>query len=140
MALDLEDLRTRPVRAEPLPELSGTDPAVVAEGFRDLSGLALLESGRPGRQARWTYLAADPVAMVELRPALAGSIDAPSDPFVEARAALRRLAPEPVETNGGPPLCGGLLGYLAYDLGRRFEALPSFAPDDQVQIGIFRLP
>ena len=50
-----------------------------AEAFRDLPGLALLESARPGRTGRWSYLTADPVAVV----------DAPSDgadPFAEARS------------------------------------------------------
>ncbi|TAL08446.1 MAG: hypothetical protein EPO00_07255, partial [Chloroflexota bacterium] len=35
-----------------------------AERLRDLPGLALLESARPGRNARWSYLAADPVAVL----------------------------------------------------------------------------
>jgi para-aminobenzoate synthetase component 1 len=30
-----------------------------------------------------------------------------------------------------PPVAGGLVGYLAYDLGRRFECLPSLARVDQ---------
>ena len=36
-------------------------PMDVAEAFRDLPGLALLESARPGRNARWTFLTADPL-------------------------------------------------------------------------------
>ncbi len=93
-----------------------------AEAFRDLPGLALLESARPGRTGRWSYLAADPVAL----------IDAPSegaDPFAEARGLLRRLAR--TDSAGGPPFAGGLVGYLGYDLGRRFERLPSIARVDQ---------
>ena len=34
-----------------------------AEAFRDLPGLALLESARPGRTGRWSFLTADPVAV-----------------------------------------------------------------------------
>ncbi|HEY3334242.1 MAG TPA: anthranilate synthase component I family protein [Candidatus Limnocylindrales bacterium] len=106
----------------PLPAVAGAAPMDVAEAFRDLSGLALLESARPGRTGRWSFLTADPVAV----------LDAPSegpDPFVEARALLARLSAATVD--GLPPFAGGLVGYLGYDLGRRFERLPSIALVDQ---------
>ena len=108
----------------------------VAEAFRDLSGLALLESARPGRTGRWSYLTADPLAV----------LDAPAegpDPFAEARSLLERLegghplAGSTASAGGDgsqgpvPPFAGGLVGYLAYDLGRRFERLPSIARVDQ---------
>jgi para-aminobenzoate synthetase component 1 len=97
-----------------------------AEAFRDLPGLALLESARPGRTGRWSFLTADPVAVV----------DAPAegpDPFAEARSLLRRLDGGPPDRagSGPPPFAGGLVGYLAYDLGRRFEPLPIVARVDQ---------
>ena len=106
----------------PLPSLDGVAPMDAAEAFRDLPGLALLESARPGRTGRWSYLTADPIAV----------LDAPAegqDPFAEARALLARMAAELVE--GVPPFAGGLVGYLGYDLGRRFERLPSIARVDQ---------
>src|SRR6185436_14274932 len=53
------------VRVEAMPELAHAAPMDVAERFRHLPGLVLLESARPGRNARWTYLAADPVAVIE---------------------------------------------------------------------------
>jgi para-aminobenzoate synthetase component 1 len=99
-----------------------------AEAFRDLPGLALLESARPGRNARWTYLTADPVAVLE-------SPAAGPDPFAVARRLLARLAgappgaPDPAVTP--PPFLGGLVGYLGYDLGHALERLPSIAVDDQ---------
>ena len=100
----------------------------VAEAFRDLPGLALLESARPGRNARWTYLTADPVAVLA-EPA------AGPDPFAVARLLLARLAPAaPARHHGGPdapPFLGGLVGYLAYELGDVLERLPAPAPDDQ---------
>ena len=105
-----------------VPSLDGVAPMDAAEAFRDLPGLALLESARPGRTGRWSYLTADPVAM----------IDAPAegeDPFAESRAILRRMPP--VASLDGPPFAGGLVGYLGYDLGRRFERLPSIARVDQ---------
>jgi para-aminobenzoate synthetase component 1 len=64
---------------------------------------------------------ADPVAV----------LDAPAegaDPFAEARALLRRMDRGRVEP---VPFAGGLVGYLGYDLGRRFERLPSIAAVDQ---------
>jgi para-aminobenzoate synthetase component I len=112
----------------PLPEASGLRPIDAAETFRDLPGLAVLESARPGRNARWSYLTADPVAVLE----------APSpaaDPLAEARRLLSRLDPGPAVATGAevtpPPFLGGLVGYLSYDLGRRFEQIPSLAVDDQ---------
>jgi para-aminobenzoate synthetase component 1 len=110
-----------------------------AEAFRDLPGLALLESARPGRTGRWSYLTADPVAV----------IDAPAegpDPFAEARSLLARLhggaagsaagsdgspAGGAADSGEAPAFAGGLVGYLAYDLGRRLERLPSTARVDQ---------
>ena len=111
--------------------LDAIAPLDAAEAFRDLPGLALLESARPGRTGRWSYLTADPVAVV----------DAPSDgadPFAEARAMLARLTGGPARSEdhagiepAAPPFAGGLVGYLGYDLGRRFERLPSIARVDQ---------
>ena len=102
-----------------------------AERLRDLPGLAMMESARPGRNARWTYLTADPVA----------SLEAPADgadPFATARRVLGRLARDPVTEPGAPPFTGGLVGYLSYDLGRRFERLPEIAVADQ-ELPLLRL-
>jgi para-aminobenzoate synthetase component 1 len=112
------------IRLVELPELASSAPMDVAERFRDLSGLVLLESARPGRNARWTYLTADPVAVIET----------PSegrDPFATARRLLARISSEAVGVEGAPPFVGGLAGFLGYDLGRRFERLPSVALADQ---------
>jgi para-aminobenzoate synthetase component 1 len=99
-----------------LPLLVGVPPMDVAEAFRDLPGLALLESARPGRNARWTFLTADPLAV----------LDAPSagdDPFAGARSLLARSAPDPRPV-AWPPFLGGLVGFLGYELGRRLLRLP----------------
>lgn len=95
-----------------------------AEGLRDLPGLALLESARPGRNARWTYLTADPVTVLE------APADGP-DPFATARRVLARLTPDRILDGNAPRFTGGLVGYVAYDLGRRLEALPVAAAADQ---------
>lgn len=119
--------RTRSVRVVRLRVLDAVAPMDAAEAFRDLAGLALLESARPGRTGRWSYLAADPVAVV----------DAPAegpDPFAEARALLARMDAGSAAAPGSasaPPFCGGLVGFLGYDLGRRLERLPSIARVDQ---------
>jgi para-aminobenzoate synthetase component 1 len=128
------------VRLERLPALDTVAPMDLAERFLDLPGLVLLESARPGRNARWTYLSADPVAVIE----------APSegpDAFANARRLLARVAGTPVQPGSSepgssepgppepgatpPPFLGGLAGFLGYDLGRRFERLPSIAAADQ---------
>ena len=81
-------------------------------------GLALLESARPGRTGRWSYLTADPVAV----------LDAPSDgadPFAEARAMLARLG-------GGPPASATTRGGLAAVRGRA-RRLPRLRPRPPVR-------
>jgi len=93
--------------------------------------MALLESARPGRNARWSYLAADPVAV----------LDAPADgadPFATARRVLGRLSADKVAIPDAPPFTGGLVGYLSYDFGRRLERLPSLAAPDQ-ELPLLRL-
>ena len=99
-------------------------PIDAAEAFRDLPGSALLESARPGRNARWSYLTADPVAVLE-------SPAAGADPFAVARRLLARLDSSRVDVPDAPPFLGGLVGYLGYDLGHVLERLPSIAVDDQ---------
>jgi len=110
---------------ERIPGLDHARPIDVAERLRGLSGLALLESARPGRAGRWSYLVADPVVVC-------AAADGP-DPFRDARRALGRLtiAPPPGAPIAAPPFLGGLVGYLGYDLARRLERLPSIARRDQ---------
>ncbi|MBA2380799.1 MAG: hypothetical protein H0V73_01695, partial [Chloroflexi bacterium] len=121
-------LSTPAVRLEPLTEIAAIRPIDVAETLRDLPGMTLLESARPGRNARWTYLTADPVAVLS-EPA------EDSDPFAMARRLLARLAPDaPARHESGadaPPFLGGLVGFLAYELGDVLERLPAPPADDQ---------
>src|SRR3954466_9454626 len=75
-----------PIRLRRLPDRVADARAIdAAEALRDLPGLVLLESARPGRNARWTYLTADPVAVLE--PPAAGP-----DPFAAARSPAPRLS------------------------------------------------
>jgi para-aminobenzoate synthetase component 1 len=117
--------RDATVRLRRLPDgLAGTRPIDVAERFRDLPGLALLESARPGRNARWTYLTADPIAILE-------SPAAGPDPFAVARRLVGRLDHTVVIPADAPRFLGGLVGFLGYEIGHVLERLPSIAPDDQ---------
>ena len=112
------------VRLESMPGLANEAPMDVAERFRDLPGLALFESARPGRNARWTYLSADPIAVIE-------TPSAGEDVFANARRLLGRLASDAIDDDAAPPFTGGLAGFLGYDLGRSLERLPSIAAADQ---------
>jgi len=112
------------IRLEALPELVGVAPMDAAERFCDLPGLALFESARPGRNARWTYLTADPVAVIE-------TPSAGPDVFATARRLLRRLAADALDDANAPAFTGGLAGFLGYDLGRQLERLPELALADQ---------
>jgi para-aminobenzoate synthetase component I len=130
--MERQEIATRPgVRLELRPELVDVAPMDVAERFRDLPGLVLLESARPGRNARWTYLTADPVAVIET------PSDGP-DVFGSARRLLARLAADQIDDAAAPPFSGGLAGFLGYDLGRRLERLPSLAHADQ-ELPVLRL-
>ena len=112
------------VHLEALPDVAFSRPIDVAESFRDTPGLVLLESARPGRNARWTYLTADPLTVLD-EPAVN------RDPFTSARRLVARLDGSEVDTAGAPPFLGGLTGYLAYDLGHSLERLPMLTTDDQ---------
>ncbi|HET9435457.1 MAG TPA: hypothetical protein VFO50_01260, partial [Candidatus Limnocylindrales bacterium] len=111
-------------RLELLPEVAAARPIDVAESFGELPSLALLESARPGRNARWTYLTADPIAIL--------TSPAPgADPFAVARRLVARLDGRRSGVDDAPPFLGGLVGYLGYDLGHALERLPELSPDDQ---------
>ena len=105
--------------------VAGERPIDVAERFRDLPGLALLESARPGRTGRWSYLTADPLGVV-------GDASPGPDPFLGARTLLARMSHgADVEGTSRPPFAAGLVGYLGYDLARYLEQVPSRAVADQ---------
>jgi para-aminobenzoate synthetase component 1 len=123
-----ETVSSRGIRLEALPDVAQSRAIDVAESFRDLPGLVLLESARPGRNARWTYLTADPLTVLD-EPSTG------SDPFAAARHLVARLdgasPATPDAAPDAPPFVGGLIGYLAYDLGHALERLPTIAADDQ---------
>ncbi|HLA16012.1 MAG TPA: hypothetical protein VJZ72_03845, partial [Candidatus Limnocylindrales bacterium] len=117
-------LSARPqIRAERIHALDGVAPMDAAERLRDAPGIALLEAARPGRRARWSYLVADPLSIIE------GAAGGP-DPFSSARAELARLTRDPIGGADGPPFGGGLVGFLGYELRAALERLAVSARDD----------
>src|SRR3954451_4201067 len=114
-----------PLRLRRLPDRVAAERTIdAAEAFRDLPGLVLLESARPGRKARWTYLVADPVAVLE-------SPAAGPDPFAVARRLVARVDRTLVIPADPPPFLGGLVGFVGYDVGAGLEHVPPVASADQ---------
>lgn len=93
----------------------------------------MLDSGHPGtQQGRYDILAAEPYATLTTRGPLTeirsgGSAElSERDPLELLTQCLGPSA----ESVPGVPFAGGAIGYFGYDLGRRFEELPSFAERD----------
>jgi len=112
------------IHVERVPELDGASASAVAEAFRDLSGLALLERGGTPVGTGWSYLTADPLATIA-QPA------SEADPFADARRLLARLHRATVPDASAPRFLGGLVGYLAYEFGSLLEPRMVPVPDDQ---------
>ncbi|WP_216895909.1 anthranilate synthase component I [Nocardia alni] len=102
----------------------------------DRPGTFLLESAENGRSwSRWSFIGAgspSALTVVDGQAAWLGATpaDAPSggDPLAALRETLEVLRTERLP--GLPPLTGGLVGYLGYDIVRRMERLPELAVDD----------
>ncbi|WP_147176541.1 aminodeoxychorismate synthase component I [Pseudomonas sp. AG1028] len=102
------------------------DPAVYFQVVRQAPGAVLLDAGRPAAsRGRYDLLSAWPMA--ELTPLQKESGAAF---FARLREQLTALGPADLPAGVELPFAGGLLGYLAYDFGRRIEALPEQARDD----------
>ncbi len=99
-------------------------------------GTFLLESAENGRSwSRWSFIGAGSAAALTVVDGSAGWLGAvpagaPSggDPLAVLRATCELLRSERLP--GLPPLTGGMVGYLGYDVVRRLERLPSTAVDD----------
>ena len=101
-----------------------------ADGF-------LLESVEHGdRWGRWSCIGRNPVAVLEARGrrvTVTGDLgfDIPRDQgMLAAVEAILGQCRAPV-IEDLPPLQGGLVGYLGYDVVREIERLPGAPPDDQ---------
>ncbi|MGY1743675.1 MULTISPECIES: anthranilate synthase component I [unclassified Blastococcus] len=101
-------------------------------------GTVLLESAEQGRQwARYSFVGVRSAGVLTERdgasqwlgdPLPGLTDDLPADPLAAVRTLARRLRTP--RTPGLPPLTGGLVGYLGYDVVRRLERLPVQATDD----------
>jgi anthranilate synthase component I len=101
-------------------------------------GTVLLESAEQGKRwARYSFVGVRSAGVLTERgdrtlwlgdrvPGLTD--DLPEDPLDAVRTLARRLRSP--RRPGLPPLTGGLVGYLGYDVVRRLERLPEIATDD----------
>jgi anthranilate synthase component I len=110
--------------------------------YRKLSGnrpgTVLLESAEQGKQwSRYSFVGVRSAGVLTERDgrtqwlgdALPGLTDhLPEDPLAAVRTLARRLRSP--RTADLPPLTGGLVGYLGYDVVRRLERLPATSTDD----------
>jgi para-aminobenzoate synthetase component I len=117
-------------------------PIELCEHFLDLPHLLLLDSssqsshsGEAQQLEQFSFLAADPVAVVRSKGSTAeisygGGIWSSTD--TDALAAARRLlpTPRPRPLDGLPPFQGGIAGYIGYDWGAVLERLPRARYDD----------
>src|SRR5438128_8700036 len=122
----LEPAPTLPVM---LPSLAHpiSRPIAIADPQAALAALAplphpfLLHSALEVEGARWSFFGADPFAIDR------------GERYEEAAAAWRRIA-QRFPTEAAPatsaPFTGGMVGYWAYDFGRRLERIPAVARDD----------
>src|ERR1700710_2563476 len=93
-------------------------------------GTFLLESAEPGRSfSRWSFVGVNAVAALSVEDGraswtgeLPGGVPAEDDPREALGGAWLPLPAPPLPAP--PPLTGGFVGYLAYDVVRRIERLP----------------
>lgn len=99
-------------------------------------GTFLLESAENGRSwSRWSFIGAGSPSALTVRDGQSAWLGATpegapvgGDPLDALRATMDLLAGESLA--GLPPLSGGMVGFLAYDIVRRLEKLPELAADD----------
>jgi anthranilate synthase component 1 len=101
-------------------------------------GTVLLESAEQGKRwSRYSFVGARSAGVLTERDGIAEWLgdplpgltdDLPADPLDAVRTLARRLRSP--RTTGLPPLTGGLVGYLGYDVVRRLERLPETSTDD----------
>jgi len=102
----------------------------------DRPGTFLFESAENGRSwSRWSFVGARSAAaltVVDGELFWTGEVPAgmpmSGDPLTALRTVVEELHSEPLPDL--PPLTGGMVGYLGYDVVRRLERLPSLAADD----------
>jgi anthranilate synthase component 1 len=120
----------------------GETPVGVYTKLAGGPGTFLLESAEQGAGpsgaawSRYSFIGVRSAATLVERDGEAAWLGTPpdgvpldGDPVVALRETVAALADGPVDGDL-PPLTGGMVGYLAYDLVRRLERLPRIAADD----------
>ncbi|WNW10708.1 aminodeoxychorismate synthase component I [Pseudomonas sp. DTU_2021_1001937_2_SI_NGA_ILE_001] len=113
------------------------DPAPYFARIRHEPGAVLLDSGRPqAERGRFDLLSAWPMQQLVGQPGETGRS------FLQRlRAGLAQLGEARLPPECELPFAGGLIGYLAYDFGRRLEHLPEQSIDDlqlpDAQLGLY---
>ncbi|MEU8614442.1 anthranilate synthase component I [Actinoplanes sp. NPDC048791] len=121
----------------------GETPIGVYRKLAGGPGTFLLESAEQGAGSaawsRYSFIGVRSAATLVERDGQAAWLGNPpagvpvdGDPVVALRETVAALAApeEPGTGDDLPPLTGGMVGYLSYDLVRRFERLPSTTTDD----------
>ncbi len=108
--------------------------------YRKLSGgrpgTFLLESAEPGASfSRWSFVGVNAIATLTADGAegswqgeVPRDLPTAGDPLEMLAGAWRAV--RSARLPGLPPLTGGFVGYLGYDVVRRIESLPELAPDE----------
>src|ERR687890_1088155 len=117
----------------------GETPVGVYTKLAGGPGTFLLESAEQGAAwSRYSFVGVRSAATLVERDGRAAWLGQPpegvpvdGDPVAALRETVAALA-APTDPAGAdlPPLTGGMVGYLSYDLVRRFERLPATAVDD----------
>lgn len=113
------------------------DPAERFSHFCTAPGAILLDSGRPvADRGRYDIASAWP-----LKTFVPSENQSADSFFTELRGSLAALGKSEVPAGLELPFCGGLIGYLGYDFGRRLEQLPACSNNDldlpDAQLGLY---
>lgn len=134
-------------------QIQNIDPTLdvtqALEAFQDAPFLMLFDSAARHRErdARYTFLTADPVAVTRLNGVGERcGVSPPAQPVPSSKSARDTAAHHPFttlrewqqclpvfsneEAAGLPPFCGGIAGLMSYELGHAFERIPRPAIDD----------
>ena len=123
-----------PVARELLADLT-TPVAAYARLVQDGPGFLLESVEHAGTWGRWSFIGRRPSATLSLRNgqvSVEGSLhaDVPTDRGILAAIEAVLSHHKAPELPGLPPLHGGLVGYLGYDVVREIEHLPVPPPDE----------
>jgi anthranilate synthase component 1 len=123
-----------PVWRELLADLT-TPVAAFARLVHDEPGFVLESVEHAGTWGRWSFIGRRPSARLTLRRgkvSVEGSLhaDVPTDRGILAAIEAVLSHYKAPELSGLPPLHGGLVGYLGYDVVREIERLPEPPPDE----------